>query len=467
MILRTLCIGRSADLESRIRSIWPQEHSELEFIPSLDELWPTMHGATSDLVLIPSAELQGEPSLLVDALRELPEPAELVILADSRSDSSEFLAAGVFAVVELASDDSALRGVFESVVSRLRDAVSARLRIGREGPFDLGDFSSESQAMAKVLGMARKVASSDSSVLVLGETGVGKEYLSRAIHATGDRASEPFVALNCAAIPDSLMESELFGHEKGAFTGAFQSRRGHFELAHGGTLFLDEIGEMPLGLQTKLLRALQERKIRRLGGEHEIAVDVRIIAATNREPRRAIEEKELREDLYYRLAVVTMRIPPLRERRADISVLFESHVEHFRSKLGRWEIEGVSAAAMKALVRYDWPGNVRELINVAERAVLLGDGPLIIPSDLPQSLSGEQPGEQAMASSMADDHILDLPLDQARSELVHRFEREYLSRLLTRSGGSIGQTAAQAGISPRTLYNKLKQLGLRKQDFKS
>ena len=213
--------------------------------------------------------------------------------------------------------------------------------------------------MQRVLDLARKVAASDSSLLILGETGVGKEWLARAIHNAGPRASGPFIAVNCAAIPDSMLESELFGHEQGAFTGAQRAHRGYFEQAHGGTLFLDEIGEMPAALQTRFLRVLQEGAVQRLGSERPFHVDVRVMTATNRDVKEAIDGGHLRQDLYYRLAVVVLEVPPLRERREDIAPLFSSHVEQNRVRLARWELAGVSSEALAALESYDWPGNVQ------------------------------------------------------------------------------------------------------------
>ena len=239
----------------------------------------------------------------------------------------------------------------------------------------LESLGTKSRAMQELVRMARRVAAADSTVFLLGETGSGKERLARAIHAASPRREAPFVAVNCAALPESLLESELFGHERGAFTGATRSRRGHFELAHGGTLFLDEIAEMAPPLQGKLLRTLQERRIQRLGSERSLAVDVRILTATSRDVAAEMERDAFRRDLYYRLAVVTLTVPPLRERLEDLPDLVENILETLGRRLGRVGV-AVSGGAMAALAGYRWPGNVRELRNAIERAVLLGDGVL-------------------------------------------------------------------------------------------
>jgi DNA-binding NtrC family response regulator len=269
------------------------------------------------------------------------------------------------------------------------------------------------------------------------------------------------------------LESELFGHEKGSFTGALRSRRGYFELAHGGTLFLDEIAEMAPSLQAKLLRGLQERKIQRVGSEELIAVDVRIIAASNRDLEAAIEAGELRRDLYYRLGVVTLTLPPLRERREDIADLVNNYVKQFRVQLGR-SIAGISPEALEALEQYAWPGNVRELVNVIERAVLLCKGTGLTVDDLPElvvaSMGWTQTPQATARRNMkwlAGDELLSKPLGVARGELVTSFERAYLIRALRSTGGRVGEAARRAGIDPRTLYNKMKLYGLQKEEYKS
>ena len=325
--------------------------------------------------------------------------------------------------------------------------------------------------MQQVLEIARRLIPTQSSVLILGETGVGKEHLARAIHQQGPRSGHPFVPVNCAAIPESLFESELFGHEQGAFTGANRAHRGHFEMAHGGTIFLDEIGETPLYIQAKLLRALQDHLIQRVGSESTIPVDVRILAATNRDLERAIRDGSFRADLYYRLGVVTLTVPSLRDRREDIPELVTTFLQEFRGQIPT-QVREVDEGCMRALIRYDWPGNIRELINVLERALLISDGPVLSLRDLPDSIRGDhlppRISEDRPHRQGADreDGWTDLSWREARAQCVASFEREYLTRLLERTQGRIGVAAKRAGISPRALFEKMRAHGLRKEEFR-
>jgi DNA-binding NtrC family response regulator len=266
-----------------------------------------------------------------------------------------------------------------------------------------------------------------------------------------------------------LLESELFGHEEGAFTGAVRARRGYFEMAHGGTLILDEVGEMPVHLQVKLLRALEERRFYRLGGERAIAVDVRIVAATNRDLKADVAMKRFRSDLYYRLAVVTLSIPPLRERREDIPLLVESYFNHFSAQLNRREL-ALEPSAVEALEQYAWPGNVRELINVVERAVLLCQSSSISVLDLPFEISRvvETTPVPSESSALAvPETWYGEPLDEGRRRLLDAFEHRYLTKLLRDTGGRVGEAARQAGVTERSLYDLMKKHRLRKEDFKS
>ena len=285
-----------------------------------------------------------------------------------------------------------------------------------------------------VIELIEKVAPRDASVLITGENGTGKELIARAIHKRSARRQEPFVAVNCAAIPPHLVESELFGHEKGAFTGAYQSSEGKFDLANGGTLFLDEIGEMPLDMQVKILRALQERRFYRVGGQKETSVDIRVISATNRDLKSAIESGSFREDLFFRLAVITVDAPPLRERGDDV-IEIADHI------LG----QGTAAITMTKVAReclknYHWPGNVRELLNVLEQAVILGDGRKISPSDLPPDIRKKGRGRMSF-----------------RLKPVAEVEKQYIFRVLEESEGNKAKAASILGISRETLYQKLRQ----------
>jgi DNA-binding NtrC family response regulator len=307
----------------------------------------------------------------------------------------------------------------------------------------------KSASLQEVLKLVRKVSKTEANILIQGESGTGKELVARSIHAISDRSHRSFVPVDCASLPENLLESELFGHEKGAFTGAHVTRHGLFEYANGGTLFLDEIGELSITLQSKLLRTLQERQVRRVGGRRLIDVDVRIIAATNLNLENAIEEGRFREDLLYRINVITIPLPPLRERKDDVPLLANHYLRHF-SKGSKNEVEGISKKAMELLERYSWPGNVRELQNVMERAVSLTDSKMVIPEDLP---------EQIRLVKNTDAFILPTNSNYkgAKKEWMNSFEKRYLSALLKRHNGNISKAAREAQINRKTIHRLLKR----------
>lgn len=304
----------------------------------------------------------------------------------------------------------------------------------------------ESGRMQEVLALTKRVAPSDATVLVRGESGTGKELIARAIHFNSPRAHGPLVNLNCAALPEQLLESELFGHEKGAFTGAIAQRKGRFEQADGGSIFLDEIGDLSPALQVKLLRVLQEREFERVGGNRTLTANVRVLAATHRDLERAMREGSFREDLYYRLNVVTIQIPPLRERREDIPLLLEHFLRKFASK-NRRDVTGLTATARDALLKYDYPGNVRELENIVERATLLCRGRVIDLEDLPATV---RPGQRSPGE----------PLPKDLPGVLADIERQAIESALERSGGVQTQAAEALGISERVLRYKMKKYGL-------
>ncbi len=431
-----------------------------------------------DIVVI-SRELLGERAeTIISRLRSLPERPEVVVLSgnEDATDRAHLLAAGSLAVVNQELPDPVLREMLVTLGRRRREAMESRLSEPAAAPdvrARLQDFSTRSPAMQQFMSLARRVVDADSSLLLMGETGVGKEWLARAVHSEGKRAGGPFVAVNCGAVPESLLESELFGHEKGAFTGAGRARRGYFELAHRGTLFLDEIADLPLHLQVKLLRAVQDRLIMRIGSERPVNVDVRVMAATNRNLDVEMETGRFRADLYYRLSVVTLTLPPLRDRPEDVPTLANSYLSHFRALLGR-PVDRILPEAMETLSRYSWPGNVRELINTIERAVLLASGAEIGLGDLPRRIvdvvpesaravpaPGEwQPGRLPSA-------LLDQPLRNARRTVVEAFERDYIGALLNHTHGRIRETARRAGINERTLWDLMRRHQLRKETFKN
>lgn len=336
---------------------------------------------------------------------------------------------------------------------RLR-AENAALRRQLELTFDLGNIVGASPAMQEMLALVRKVADTDANVLIIGQSGTGKELVARSIHANSRRCGRHFVPLDCAALPETLLESELFGAERGAYTGAETTRTGLVEYADGGTLFLDEIGNLPLAVQVRLLRVLQERMVRRLGGTREIAVDVRVLAATNQDPACLVREGRFREDLYYRLNVVPLAIPPLRERAGDLRLLAQHFVTELAARSGK-EVRGVSSAALMLLECYDWPGNVRELRNVIERAVSLTESNHVMPADLPPYLT-KTPMAQQLAS----------PFRAAKQRAVVEFETGYLRALLEQCGGNISRAAARAGLKRTALHRLLARHGLNADQFR-
>jgi len=315
--------------------------------------------------------------------------------------------------------------------------------------FGLQNLIGHSDAMRRILDLIEKVADSDSTVLIYGESGTGKELVARAIHYRSDRMDKPLVPINCAAIPSDLLESELFGYEKGAFTGAHRTKIGRFEYANGGTLFLDEIGEMSPQLQVKLLRVLQEKSFERLGGVRPIQVDVRIIAATNRDLEKAIEEGKFREDLYYRLSVIPIHIPPLRERKEDIPLLVEHFLEKFNTEKAR-SVSGISPKAMERLMEYSWPGNVRELENLIERLVVLKRTGTIEVEDLPEKIRFGPARDPLGAIVLPEEGI-------RLEETIHRLERELILQALRRTRGVKKEAAELLGLKRTTLIQKMKR----------
>jgi DNA-binding NtrC family response regulator len=319
-----------------------------------------------------------------------------------------------------------------------------------------------SPAMVQVIELVKKAARSEANILILGESGTGKELIARAVHANSPRAGHAFVPVDCASLPEHLLESELFGHEKGAFTGAIRSKPGLMETAHGGTLFLDEIAEVPVGLQVKLLRALQERQIRRVGGTSMIDVDVRLVSATNRDLREAVARGQFREELYYRVNVIAIQLPPLRDRAGDVELLARA----FLRKYGGGRVGGIDEAAMAALRAYPWPGNVRELQNVLERACALADGTVVTRQDLPDYLlqRAEIGARGPGAAIPADAHLTtraDLPLKDAKDRWMHVLEASYLRDVLERHGGNISAAAKAAGIDRKTFHRLINKYQIR------
>jgi DNA-binding NtrC family response regulator len=357
-------------------------------------------------------------------------------------DAVEALKLGALDYLRKPIDPLHLRQVLKNVAGNLEireENLSLRRRLAEVG--ELGPVFGKSPAMRRVVAVIERVADSSASVVITGESGTGKELIARTIHELSRRRAAPYVAVNCAAIPETLMESELFGHERGAFTGADRRREGCFEMANGGTLMLDEITEMKVEVQAKLLRVLEERRLRRVGGTAEVSLDVRVVAASNRDIEQAVREGKLREDLYYRLNVLSVQLPPLRERSDDIAPLVECFVQHYAEK-NQKPVDAVDEEALNSLRSHPWPGNVRQLRNVIERAVILCQGKMIQKSDLPDDfrLGGPQEGgylKIRLGSSLDD------------------IEKEVICRTIEFTGGNKTRAAQLLGVSTKTLYNKL------------
>lgn len=402
-----------------------------------------------DLGLPPDVEGASEGlAILRDALQI--NPSAKVIVITGNSDRTKAIAAiqsGAYDFIEKPVQLDVLKVVLQraAYLADLEKENRALQESANEDQFE--GLIGSSPRIREVFHMIRRVGSSDVPVLITGESGTGKELVARGIHHQSARREKPFVAINCGAIPETLLESELFGHEKGAFTGAGQQRKGRIEHAQGGTLFLDEIGDIPLPLQVKLLRFLQDRQIQRLGGKDSISIDARIIAATNVDLLQALTEGRFREDLYYRLCVVTISVPPLRERRADIPVLARTFLLRLADEQ-RKPVVGVTPEAMAALTDHSWPGNVRELENRIKRAVVMAEGRSITAAHLELRSTGHE-GEASTLKASRESH-----------------EVELVRLAMERTGWNISKAAADLGISRPTLYQLLARYGLKNQKLK-
>jgi DNA-binding NtrC family response regulator len=408
-----------------------------------------------DLVML-DQRMPGEPGIDVLPRVKAADPSTLVVLATAVHDvrtAVEALKRGAYDYITKPFDVDAILMLVERALEKRaleRQVLGLRAALEPSGVGSADAFEllvGRHPEMVRIYQLIAQIATTPTTVLITGESGTGKELVARAIHHASDRKGHPFVAVNVAAIPDALVESELFGHEKGAFTGAHARRLGRFELAQGGTLFLDEIGSLRLDLQTKLLRALQEREIERLGGGRPMPVDVRVLAATNVNLRQAVRDRTFRDDLYYRLNVVPIHIPPLRERREDIPRLVDHFVRKYARECRR-DVRGVSVGALDALTRYDWPGNVRELENAIQRAVVLARETVLQLQDVPLDVAMPE-----TVSLLAEDA---LPLREA----CDQFERQYVLRTLERAQWNVSRAARLLGVHRNTVLVKLTSWGV-------
>ncbi|HYW35006.1 MAG TPA: sigma-54 dependent transcriptional regulator [Balneolaceae bacterium] len=400
-------------------------------------------------ILITDLKMPGADGIEVmnQCLQYSPETLPIIITAHATVDTA------IQALRKGAADYILKPLDFDEVIIRIKNLLEHKrliqenryLREQIDQEYNFNHIIGESAPMKEVFRMIERVSQATSNVLVTGASGTGKELVARAIHASSDRSEQPFIAINCGAIPKDLVESELFGHKKGAFTGATSEKDGVFVAANKGTVFLDEVGEIPLNLQVSLLRVLQEREVKPVGGNETINFDTRIIAATNKDLHKEVEEDRFREDLFYRLNVVEIPLPPLSERKEDVPLLAHHFVEKYSRELNR-PVQGISSEAMSAFLSYDWEGNVRELENVIERAVLLGDGPFIKPGDLPESIRSSE--EETLVDSDS--------LDNA----VQAFEKHHILSILKRTDGNKSKAARLLGIDPSTLYRKMERMDI-------
>ncbi len=400
-------------------------------------------GDTPDLVVSDIRMAEADGLQVMDAYRQkAPDTPVILVTAFGTVDGAlEAIRRGAADYLSKPYDVDAIKLVVARALKQRALALENRtLRRDLRDKYHLENVVGRSEAMLQVFKTAARVASTDATVLITGESGTGKELVARAIHQSSPRAGGPFVAVDCGAIAEGVLESELFGHARGAFTGAQAMRRGLFEEAGGGTLFLDEIGDVGPNLQARLLRALQEGTIRRVGTNEPIAVDVRAVAATNRDLEQAVKEGTFRADLFYRLNVVAIRIPPLRERREDVPLL----AEHFAHKHRRGEAATISPAARDLLVTYHWPGNVRELENVIARALALNPSGVILPDDLPEAIRAEPSGESAPAGLIGPER-----------PTLEELECRYARQVLRETGGNKSRAADVLGIDRKTLYRIL------------
>jgi len=441
-----------------LRRILEREGYAVEVCPDVASTLELLQSSPCDLVLADLVLADGDGLSLFRAVRDAygPEAPTFVILTayGTVESAREALKSGVYDYITKPVDHRELSVIVKNVLEyrRLRrenrelsQAVAARRveerLVGSSRPF------------LDVIELAKAAAESEATVLVRGESGTGKELLAELIHAASPRAEGPFVTVNCGAIPESLLEAELFGHEEGAFTDARQARKGRFELASGGTIFLDEIGELSPTLQVKLLRVLQERELERLGGQGDvIRLDIRLVTATNRDLEAMVREGTFREDLYYRIHVIGIHAPPLRERRGDIELLANTFCAHYTEKNSK-SFQGISPEALELLRRHDWPGNVRELENVIERAVVLGEGEWIQPRHLPGHLRRSPPPATEPRGRLAAE-----VLDAGYS--LDAFARLMIERALSRRSGNVTQTARDLGLTRRALQYRIQRDGI-------
>lgn len=451
--MRILIVDDERTIRFSLAELLADDGHEVRDVAHAPAALAALEGARADLVISDLTMPAMDGLALLEEIR-VRHPETLFVLMTAHGDERtavRSLKEGAYSYLPKPFDNDEVR----AIVRRAREVLALRAENRRLREELAGSFRGligDSPPMREVARVIRRAGPTDATVLVLGESGTGKERVARALHDESPRRDRPFIALNCSALPGELVESELFGHARGAFTGADREREGLFEAASGGTLFLDEIGDLAIGAQAKLLRALEERQVTRLGETRPRAVDVRVVAATNRPLEEMVREGTFREDLLYRLRVIALELPPLRERRGDIPAL----AIHFLAELGERHARPVRAlgeSARRALLAHEWPGNVRELRNALERAVVLADGEVIEAADLPTQIVGSSAPLRPVEAALEG-----LAFAEARERAVEAFERSFLSAALERHAGNVSQTARDVGLHRQSLQKKLRQL---------
>jgi DNA-binding NtrC family response regulator len=481
--VRILVADDEANLRRVLAAILSREGYEVLQAGTGEEALGLLHkGLTAIVTDLKMPRIDGM-TVLRRAVAEVPDVPVIIITAHGSVESAvEAVRAGAFDYIEKPFEQDQIRQIVAKAVKQAEAQRHAPRPLLDTRSDEAGRFGlvGRSAAMRQIYAVIEKVADTPSTVLITGESGTGKELVAKALHDNSSRSGGPFIKINCAAIPKTLMESELFGYEKGAFTGAVGSKPGRFELADKGTLFLDEIGEIPIEMQVKLLRALQESEFERVGGIKTIKVDVRLITATNRDLEKEIRAGAFREDLFYRLNVVPLHLPPLRERREDIALLVEHIIRKFNDRLKK-SVSGIEPEALDRLVAYHWPGNIRELENVLERTILFCDAPRIRESDLPGDVLSAAPavpvGFSGSLATPPSGTTAPPPMGApgaaggaaaSLKEMVkaetEKIERELIQKALDETGGNVTQAAKLLKISRKSLQTKMKEFGLRERE---
>jgi DNA-binding NtrC family response regulator len=465
MTRRILVVDDMEFNRHHLRKILEADSFEVDTVADGRSAWEELCTQRFDLVItdLRMPDMNGLDLLAKVRTERLPAGVIVLTAFGDPAEALRAMKAGADDFVTKPYDPDHLRFLVKRILDRrqLIDELE-QLRKQTRGDYHFHTMVSKSPKITKLFDLIEQVGPIGSTVLIQGETGTGKELVAHALHAADTRRAGPFVALNCAVLNDSLLESELFGHEKGAFTGAERRKIGRFELAHGGTLLLDEVGDIPPGLQAKLLRVLQSGSIERVGGTESIHVEVRIVAATHKLLEDEVKKGRFRADLFYRLNVIRIDLPPLRERTEDIPLLAMHFLEKHRTQNGT-PVTEIATDAMQALLRHTWPGNVRELENAIKSGIALADGSVLRRDDLPESVALRSSHNSPRSSSLLD---IERSLPELTCDLIGQVEREYFVRLLSQYKGNVARCARQSGLSRRSVTQKLQKYGLERAQFK-